>query len=166
MKKIRKGCSTGTELPSSVESVEGELNIAELFKSSCEELYNSASSSEEMVQLLSTLNGDICGDDKEEVEKISANVVKEAVLRLKPKKSDVSGSFISDAFKVAPVILFHQIAVVFRSWLYHGTVTKNLLACSFLPLLKSSTKDASKLTSYRAIAGSSLVLNIFETVIL
>ena len=87
MKKIRKGCSTGTELPSSVESVEGELNIAELFKSSYEELYNSASSSEEMVQLLSTLNGDICGDDKEEMEKISANVVKEAVLRLKRKKS-------------------------------------------------------------------------------
>ena len=139
MRKIRKGCSTGTELPSSVESVEGELNIAELFKSSYEELYNSASSSEEMVQLLSTLNGDIYGDDKEEAEKISAKVVKEAVLRLKPKKSDVSGSFISDAFKVAPVILFHQIAVVFRSWLYHGTLTKNLLACSFLPLLKSST---------------------------
>ena len=42
----------------------------------------------------------------------------------------------------------------------------SLLACSFLPLLKSSLKDPSDPDSYRAIAGSSLILKTFELVVL
>ena len=48
----------------------------------------------------------------------------------------------------------------------HGTVTLSLLACAFLPLLKSSLKDPADTGSYRAIAGSSLILKLFEKVIL
>ena len=72
----------------------------------------------------------------------------------------------SDALKYAPDLLFYQLASVFRSWVYHGTVTPSLLACSFLPLLKSFLKDPSDPDSYRAIAGSSLILKTFELVVL
>ena len=41
-----------------------------------------------------------------------------------------------------------------------------MLACSFLPLLKSSLKDPCDPSSYRAIAGSSLILKLFENVVL
>ena len=47
----------------------------------------------------------------------------------------------------------------------HGNVTKSLLACAFLPLLKS-LKDSAKTDSYRAIAGSSLILKLMDNVIL
>ena len=66
----------------------------------------------------------------------------------------------------APDILFDQLAGIFRSWLLHGTVTLSLLACAFLPLLKSSQKDPADTGSYRAIAGSSLILKLFEKVML
>ena len=59
-----------------------------------------------------------------------------------------------------------MLANIFRSWLLHGTVTLSLLACAFLPLLKSSLKDPADTGSYRAIAGSSLILKVFEKVIL
>ena len=97
---------------------------------------------------------------------MTGDIVKEAILRLKPKKGDVSGSFVSDALKNAPDLFSDQLATVFRSWLYHGTVTPSLLACSFLPLLKSSLKDPSDPDSYRAIAGSSLILKTFELVVI
>ena len=42
----------------------------------------------------------------------------------------------------------------------------NLLACAFLPLLKSSLKNPAEANSYRAIAGSSLLLKLFDQVIL
>ena len=132
-----------------MEGVVGEENIAELFKTSYEDLYNSAGSSEEMLRLISELNRNICAADKVEVEKINGAIVKEAVQRLKSKKNDVSESYVSDAFKAALDLLFKQLAVVFKSWMYHGTVTKNLLSCSFMPLIKSTTK---KLSSYRTIA--------------
>ena len=47
----------------------------------------------------------------------------------------------------------------------HGTVTSNVLACAFLPLLKTQKPEA-ETSSYRAIAGSSLFLKVFEKTIL
>ena len=72
----------------------------------------------------------------------------------------------SDALKNASDLLFDQLGSVFRSRLYHGTVKPSLLACPFLPLLKSHLKDPSDPNSYRAIAGSSLILKSFELVVL
>ena len=72
---------------------------------------------------------------------------------MKSGKGDVSNGYTSDAILNAPDILFDQLSLVYRSWLVHGTVSKNLLACAFLPLLKSSQKNPSDVNSYRAIAG-------------
>ena len=85
---------------------------------------------------------------------------------MKAGKGDVSEGYTSDAILNAPDILFDQLALVYRSWLVHGTVTLNLLACAFLPLLKSSLKNPSEVNSYMAIAGSSLLLKLFDQVIL
>ena len=84
---------------------------------------------------------------------------------MKPKKGDISGGFTSDAILNGPDILFDLIATVFCSFLIHGSITSSLLACCFLPLLKGS-KDPADTGSYRAIAGSSLILKLFENVIL
>ena len=45
-------------------------------------------------------------------------------------------------------------------------MTYSLLACAFLPLLKSALKDPADPGSYRAIAGSSIVLKLFDKVVL
>ena len=47
-----------------------------------------------------------------------------------------------------------------------GTVTTSLLACGFLPLLKSPLKNPADPNSYRAIAGSSIILKLFDKVVL
>jgi hypothetical protein len=98
--------------------------------------------------------------------KITGEKVKEAASLLKLGKADVSEGFCSDAILNGPDILFDQLACVYRSWCVHGTVTPTLLACAFLPLLKSSLKDPADTGSYRAIAGSSLILKLFDKVVL
>ena len=100
-----------------------------------------------------------------EVTKVTGSKVKEAACRLKPNKSDVSEGYSSDAILNGPDSLFDCLATVIRSFLFHGTVSKTLLACAFLPLLKS-LKDPAKTDSYRAIAGSSLILKLMDNVIL
>ena len=144
----------------------GEQEISEMFRESYNNLYNSVPSGYEMDKILKSLEKMDLWQSGQEIEKINVDIVKNAVCKLKPLKSDVSGSFVSDALKNAPDILFHQIAAIFRSWLYHGSVTESLLACSFLPILKSSLKDPANPGSYRAIAGSSLILKVFEMVVL
>ena len=54
----------------------------------------------------------------------------------------------------------------YKRWLVHGSVTPSLLACAFSPLLKNALKDPSDTGSYRAIAGSSLLLKLFDKVVL
>ena len=48
----------------------------------------------------------------------------------------------------------------------HGTVTMSLLSCAFLPLFKGGLKDPANTDSYRAIAGSSLLLKLFDNLII
>ena len=62
--------------------------------------------------------------------------------------------------------MFEQLASIYRSWLIHGTVSPMLIACAFLPLLKNALKDPADTGSYRAIAGSSILLKLFDKVVL
>ena len=100
------------------------------------------------------------------VEKVTGEAVKKAVQKMKAGKSDISGSYTSDALLHSPDIIFDSLAEVFSSFLVHGTASRHLLVCAFLPLLKSNLKDPASTESYRAIAGSSLLLKLFDNVVL
>ena len=100
-------------------------------------------------------------DSKAEVIKVTMELVKRAACSLKPHKMDVSRSFTSDAMLHRPDKLFDILASIFRSWLRHGKITRQVLACVIIPLVKGS-KDPAQSGSYRAIASSSLLLKLFE----
>ena len=100
-----------------------------------------------------------------EVNKVTGDIVKEAACRMKPNKSDVPGSYSSDALLNGPDSLFNCLAAIIRSFLIHSTVTKSLLAYAFLPLLKA-LKGPSKTDSYREIAGSSRILKLLDNVMI
>ena len=166
MKMIRKGGRNLMELPDTVAGANGELEIVEKFRLVYSTLYNSAGTEEEMVDLRQIIGQLVTPTSLCEVEKITGNLVKSAACTMKPRKSDVSNYYTSDALLNAPDILFELLATIFRSWLIHGNITSCVLACSFLPLLKSALKDPADTGSYRAIAGSSLILKLFEKVVL
>ena len=92
----------------------------------------------------------------EEVNKVTLTTVKETASLLNPNKSDLSSGYTSDALINAPDILFDQPAMVFRSFLFHGTVSSYHLSCCFMTLFKGANKDPTDTNSHRAIAGSSL----------
>ena len=154
------------DLPDNVAGAEGEAAIVQKFREVYSALYNSASSAEEVQQIKERLVELIRQDSMHEVMKITGERVKEAAGLMKCGKGDVSEGYSSDAILNGPDILFEQLASVFRSWCVHGTVTPTLLACAFLPLLKSSLKNPADPSSYRAIAGSSIILKLFDKVVL
>ena len=168
MKKIRGAKKMKHDLPDDVGGANGEVNIVEKFCEVYEELYNSSGSSEAMEALKGQINDMIDESETSEYEigKVTGSIVKDAACKMKAGKGDVSEGYTSDAILNAPDILFDQLALVYRSWLVHGTVSLNLLACAFLPLLKSTLKNPSEVNSYRAIAGSSLLLKLFDQVVL
>ena len=128
-------------MPDNVSGANGEEEVCERFRDVYKTLYNSWGSEKEMESLKSKVKQLIKEDDTKEVQKLTGQVVKMAACKLKPSKNDVSQGYTSDAILNAPDIFFDNMACVYRSWLVHGTVSLNLLACAFLPLLKNSLKD-------------------------
>ena len=103
-----------------------------------------------------------------EVSKVTGSAVKKTCTSVKPGKADVTGSFTSDVLLHSPDILFDHLASkrFFKSFLIHGNVTLELLSCAFIPLFKGGLKDPHSSDNYRAIAGSSQILKLFDYVIL
>ena len=75
-----------------------------------EDLYNNSNDDDEIEKLESQLNKNLRNGDKGELEKINSFVIKEAMDKIKPNKSDPLFDFSSDCLKNAPVILYDQLA--------------------------------------------------------
>ena len=165
MKGVMGRRKTSQELPGCLEGSVGETEILEKFKELYEELYNSCSTEGEVGDLMKEIQNKIDCRSEGEVAKMTAEVVKRACSRIKPGKMDVSQSYFSDVFRNGPDLLYQTLAGIFKSFLVHGTIPLAILVCAFMPLLKPR-KNQEKFDSWRAIAGSSQLLKVFEYCIL
>ena len=101
LKRIRSGGNAAPKLPYTVAGANGK---EEIIKKCCDiysVLYNSAGTQKGMEDLKKEVSQSI-GEAKHEIDKVTATVVKEAVMSMKSKKSDVTESFTSDALHGKP----------------------------------------------------------------
>ena len=101
-----------------------------------------------------------------DIVKITPALIKEAVSRIKNSKSDPVFDFTSNCLKNAPSILFDQLSSLFRYYLIHGHISELLMTSTLIPIPKDKLGDASSSENYRSIAISSMVLKIFDWVVL
>jgi hypothetical protein len=134
MKQMKGSKKQHVDCPDNIDNATGSAQISDMFKTVYEELYNSAGSEEAMYDIKAKLAPMIGQDSILEVNKLTGSVVKEACSRMKPGKADVTESFTSFILLHAPDNLFEYLAVIFRSFLFHGNVTLELLSCAFLYL--------------------------------
>ena len=161
--KRQKHCQ---ELPENVAGANGQTEVCQKLKDVYSDLTNSSDTSESMQVIKENIELKVCQENILKVSKITTESVKIAAHMMKKGKCDVSGSYTTDAIINAPDSCYERLAAVYRSWLVHGTVSRPLLACAFLPLLKSSLKDPAETKSYRAIAGSASLLMVFDRLVL
>ena len=166
MKKTLNHKNKGQLVPESLEGKVTNDTILEKFKECYEELYNSAGTEDGMTAIKEKLQGLIDENSGAEVERITGQLVKQACCRMKPGKADVTGAYSSDVFLNGPDLLFDLLASAFQSFLIHGSVPSQMLCCAFLPLFKGGLKNPENFDSYRAIAGASQLLKLFEYVVL
>ena len=167
MKKIRGDKKRSGALPDQVGQARGGEQIVEEFRKVYKDLYNSLDDTELLGQLKAEMEQKVGQEEsEEEIARMTGEAVKAAAGRLRPGKGDVTGSYTSDAIKNCPDIFFEHTAGVFRSWLTHGTVTLSMLSCAFLPLFKGGLKDPGSTDSWRAVAGSSVILKLLDYTIL
>ena len=130
--------------PSEVTNVDGFTNnVEDHFADIYEDLYTSVDDKAEVLDLKEKLEENINNMSKMEVERVTADVVKEAINKLNNGKTDPNYIFTSDNFKAAPDILAYHISYLFRIYLMHSHVSSVLLLATLLPLIKDKLVDHS-----------------------
>ena len=101
-----------------------------------------------------------------EVTKVTSSVIADAVAHIKQDKTDPIFNFSSDCFKNAPGILYDQLVAIFRGLLLHGHISSVLLLATSVPIVKDKLGNICSSDNYRSIDISSLILKIFDWVII
>ena len=166
MRKVIGSRAQQQQLPDSLEGANGHTEVVDKFRELYEALYTSAGTEGPMEELKLQIWNLVDCRSQAEVRRVTPGIVAAACRRMKGGKIDVTQSYASNIFSQAPPLLCQKLALVFRSFLTHGTITKSILTCAFMPLLKSARKDPSKFDSWRAVAGASQLLKLFEYVLL
>ena len=164
-KEIRKQRACKNSCPTSIDGRSKE--IPDYLAGRYEQLYNQVDDRENLLALESDLATKIDDNSLRFADMITTEVVKNAVLnKLKPAKSDPIKDINSDFLIHAPEKLFEIIAKCFKGYLIHAHVSTYLLVSTMVPLIKDKLGDITSSNNYRSIAISSVVLKVFDIVII
>ena len=161
IKKLRK------HEPKVATTIDGvDMNVDEHFRSIYEKLYNSVNEGKEMNNLSNLINDKVNQIQLHEVDKVTTVVVKEATSKLSDGKSDPVFLYSSDCFKNGTDKLFELLSIAFRGFLIHGHFSVFLLLATLIPIIKDKLGPINSSKNYRSIAISSLILKIFDWIVL
>lgn len=113
----------------------------------------------------SQLAEDIAVND-ESINRITPELIGEAMKKLNPGKTDPLLKVTSDFFINSPGILHKLLSMILRSYIVHSHVSDFLLISSLVPIIKDKLASVTNSSNYRSIAISSLILKIFDWVII
>ena len=161
-----------------MDDVTGKEIIAELFADKYKVLYNSVcSNNDQLKELLTVNNTDIeslCSHPIDEVHSLVQNHthcitvphVQVAIKKLKAVKSDCTDHLVSDHFINDTDRLFTLISLLFTCMLSHGVSPLGLLCSTMVPVPKDERGSKSDSNNYRAIAISSILGKLFDSIII
>ena len=163
-KEIRKLRKTPPMMSSMIDGVTS--NIKSRFAKVYERLYNSVDDKENLMAVLQHLNININSSNLNDVEMITPKLIEQAISKLKNDKTDPIFQFNSNCLKNAPSNLCVHLAKLFKMFLIHGHVSMIIMVSTVIPLIKDKLGDINSSNNYRSIAMGSLILKIFDWVIL
>ena len=148
-------------------SIDGEKdNIAEHFGNIYSTLYNSAKDEEEMQRVKSKVENAVNETSLDDVDKVTPEIVKKAVQKLKSGKSDPTFSFSSDCFKNGTENLFARLSELIQGFLIHGHVTLGLLLSTLVPIVKDPLASINTSKNYRSVCISSLTIKLLDWIVI
>ena len=169
--EVRKQRGGKDTLPSSIDGQQGAEQIAALFSSKYESLYNSVSyQKHEMAEILSELNEGIdrqCSAGRcTYSHSITLEDVSKAVLHMNPGKSDGSTGMTTDHVIQGSKKLQLYIAMLLDGMFHHGYAPDGFLLSTIISIPKNRRKSMNDSSNYRGIALSSVSGKIMDWIFL
>ena len=141
-------------------------NISDHFKSVYTDIYNTHNDSEELNDFNRENSAKIGQIDVDLVNSVTPDLVKSLISKLSKNKNDSSFDWKSDALKVGVDALSVPISDLLRVMLIHGFIPKILLVCQLIPIVKNNKESKLSSSNYRLIAITSLLLKLFDHLVL
>ena len=164
--EIRKIRGTASTFSSRIDEEVGAHNIAKHFAEIYENLHNKVELENEFKDICDEVLGGVTDDSKEQVNRVTEKVIKDAIGLMKAKKNDAVFNIASDFYLNGPPELIPHLTKLVRTFLSHGSVPFVILLCTLLPLVKDNLGDITSSDNYRAIAGGCLLLKLIDLVVL
>ena len=148
-------------------SIDGHNHdIPSHFANKYKKLYNSVDDEVNLLDIEENLKSKITQTNNQDISPITSELLKTASKKLKSGKSDPLLSLTSDFFVNAPPILYDLLASIMKSYIVHAHVSDFLLLSYLIPIIKDKLGDITSSNNYRSIAISSIVMKIFDWVII
>ena len=100
--EVKKFRGITKTVSSRIDDIVGSENIANHFANQYSQLYNKCEHGETFEDLKSSINDNLSNDDLEDVDKVTPDLVREALKKMKSAKGDVLFEFNSDCLIYAP----------------------------------------------------------------
>ena len=165
IKELKKQNPTSTPHVSSIDGHCGDQNIANHFCDTYKHLYHTHGPPD-LQSLIDNINVNVSEDNYSEVDNLTRGIVYQAFKTLKSCKNDNIYNFKSDALINGKDILVDHFTLMFKSFLTHGFIPRNILLSSLQPIIKDKLGSKCVSSNYRAIGGSSMILKLFDIIIL
>ena len=157
---VTKTCS------STIDGEVGAQNISDHFANIYSRLYSGVQHDDQFASLVDEINNDVDDECHSIVDRITVDLVKLALKKMKGGKSDGVYEFNSDCLINGPPELLKHLTNLIKTFVIHGKVPYFLLICSLVPIVKDNMGDSASFDNYRAIAIGSLLLKLLDWVIL
>ena len=163
-KELKKFKGTPQKIISKIDGHTDSVSITDHLKGIYEKLYNRTGTSEPLKNLLDEVDSNVTEDDLIQVDKVTPDLIKKIIKeKIKSDKSDPEFDLTTNNLKNAPDILFHHLASFFKAVLVHGHIA---ISSAIILLVKNSRASTDDSGNYRGIALSSIILKVFDWVVL
>ena len=136
------------------------------FANTYRQQYNSIEEDHNLTHVAEHLSKAIDSNSHVYVDKITASLVKNAINHLKNNRNDPINDFTSVQMVRLLSSLSEQLSLLFRQFLVHGHASPILMVSTLLPMIKDKLGDTCSSSNYRSIALTSLLLKIFDWILL
>ena len=138
-------------------------NITGHFANVYERIYNSIDDKEEVAKLYSRVNKSLDSTLIKDVDLITTEKIRVATFNLKSNRNDPL--FMSSSQKCTTSCIW-TLEIFNKNFLIHSHVSNVLLLATLIPIPKDKLGDLTSSNNYRSIALSSLILKIFDCIII
>ena len=166
LKEVKNLRGNSVKSASNIDGRANPLDISNHFKNLYKEIFNTHSDTDEVKTILDEINESMKPSDISVVDKINPDLVKRVIKNLLSDKNDPLYQFKSNAFKIGDDSLCAPLCDLLKAFIIHGHVPDIFLVCSLIPIIKDSRASSMSSDNYRLIAITSLILKLFDGVLL